>query len=252
MDQRPVALVTGGARGIGRAIAVQLAADGHDIVIVDLLDSLATKSAAALTREHGVRALAFHADVQDHALARTVLDRTIGEFGRIDVLVNNAGISQPKRFLELSEADWDLTIDVHLKGAFNYAHAAVPHMLGLQSGNIVCISSVSAKTGGGDPGVSKTAYAAAKAGLLGFVRGLARELAPSIRVNAVCPGLIATDLTAAKFGSGPAREQALATVPAGRIGLPTDIADIVSFLVSDRASYITGEVIDVNGGSYID
>ena len=251
MTGAPDAIVTGGARGIGRSVATTLAADGFRVVIVDRDGDTAEETAALLGAQPSVEAIAYQADVRDYARAREVVGEVLERFGRVDVLVNNAGIAQPKPFLELSEAEWDETIGIHLKGSFNWAHAAAAPMVRAGHGRIVCISSVNAKTGGVFPAVSKTAYAAAKAGILGLVRGLARELAPGITVNAICPGLVETELTAAHW-QGPLREQTIAEVPAGRVGQPADIADAVAFLVSDRASYITGEALDVNGGLYID
>ena len=246
-----VAIVTGAGRGIGRAIARALAADGLRVVAVDVDLSSAEETARGLAEAGAPEPLAFQADVREYARAEAVVSEILECHRRVDVLVNNAGIGQPKPFVELTEADWDLTIGIHLKGSFNWSHAVARPMLAGGWGRIVCISSVNAKTGGQFPGVSKTAYAAAKAGILGLVRGLARELAPNVTVNAVCPGLIETQITAASW-QGANRERALAEIPAARVGQPEDIAQAVAFLASDRASYVTGEVMDVNGGLYID
>ena len=246
-----VAIVTGAGRGIGRAIARALAADGLRIIAVDLDPATAEDTVRELARSGAPEPLAFQADVREYDRAQTVVADVVDRFGRVDVLINNAGIGQPKPFVELTEADWDLTIGVHLKGSFNWSHAVAGSMLANGWGRIVCLSSVNAKTGGQFPAVSKTAYAAAKAGILGMVRGLARELAPHVTVNAICPGLIETQITAASW-QGANRARAIAEVPAARVGQPEDIAHAVAFLVSDRASYITGEAMDVNGGLYID
>ena len=250
-DGRPVAIVTGAGRGIGRAIARALAADGYRPVVVDLDGETAAATARWLAEGGAPSPISFQADVRSYDQARDVVAEVLARFGRIDALVNNAGVSQPKSFVELTEDEWDDTIGVHLKGSFNWSHAVAPSMLERGTGRIVCISSVNAKTGGAFPAVSKTAYAAAKAGMLGLVRGLARELAPHVTVNAVCPGLVATELTQSMW-AGPRGAEAVAAVPAGRVGQPEDIADAVAFLVSPRASYITGEVLDVNGGLYVD
>jgi NAD(P)-dependent dehydrogenase (short-subunit alcohol dehydrogenase family) len=247
----PVAIVTGAGRGIGQAIAQALATDGFHVAVVDLDGETATEIARALTDQGRPEALGFQADVREYARARAVIDELLARFGRVDALVNNAGIPSPKPFTELTEADWDLVIGVHLKGSFNWSHCVAPAMLAAGWGRIVCISSMNAKTGGAFPALSKTAYAAAKAGMLGLIRGLARELAPAVTANAICPGLIRTEL-AAPMLDGPIGEAAVRAIPAGRVGLPEEIADAVSFLVSDRASYITGEALDVNGGVYID
>jgi NAD(P)-dependent dehydrogenase (short-subunit alcohol dehydrogenase family) len=247
----PVAIVTGGGRGIGQAIGRALATDDFRVAVVDLDGESAEATARELSASGAPEALAFQADVREYARAREVVDELLARFGRIDALVNNAGITAPKPFTELTEADWDLTVGVHLKGSFNWSHAVAPAMLAAGWGRIVCISSMNAKTGGAFPAVSKTAYAAAKAGMLGLIRGLARELAPGVTANAICPGLIRTEL-AAPMVDGPLGQEAVKSIPAGRVGLPEDIADAVAFLVSDRASYITGETLDVNGGVYID
>jgi 3-oxoacyl-[acyl-carrier protein] reductase len=247
----PVAIVTGAGRGIGRAIAQSLATDGFHVAVIDLDGESAAATARALTERGAPEAVGFQADVREYARAREIVDALLARFGRVDALVNNAGISAATPFTELTEADWDLVIGVHLKGSFNWSHCVAPSMLAAGWGRIVCISSMNAKTGGAFPAVSKTSYAAAKAGMLGLIRGLARELAPAVTANAICPGLIRTEL-AAPMLDGPIGEAAVKAIPAGRVGQPEDIADAVSFLVSDRASYITGEALDVNGGVYID
>jgi 3-oxoacyl-[acyl-carrier protein] reductase len=195
--------------------------------------------------------MAFRADVRSYEDARKVVAAVAAAAGRIDILVNNAGIQQAKPFLELSEEDWDRTIEVHLKGAFNWAQAVLPYMLRQQWGRIVSISSMVAKHGGAFPAVSKTAYAAAKAGILGFTRGLAREAAPFLTVNAICPGVIETEM-ARTLLAGEKKQLVVSQIPLARLGTPEDIANVVAFLASDAGGYITGEEIDVNGGVYID
>jgi len=247
----PVAVVTGGGRGIGQAIGRVLAADGFHVAVVDLDGERAGAAARELTASGAPEAVGYQADVREYARARQVVDELLARFGRVDALVNNAGVPSPRPFQELTEADWDLIIGVHLKGSFNWSHCVAPSMLAAGWGRIVCISSMNAKTGGAFPALSKTAYAAAKAGMLGLIRGLARDLAPAVTANAICPGLIRTEL-AAPMLDGAVGEAAVNAIPAGRIGTPEDIADAVGFLVSERASYITGEALDVNGGVYID
>jgi len=240
-----VAVVTGGARGIGKGIATSLANRGFKLALVDLLAAEVTATAGEFGAEH---AMALVGDVADHQLAKTLANHVVAKWGRIDVLVNNAGIGQPKPFMQLTEADWDRTLGVHLKGAFNWCQAVVPAMQAVGEGRIVNISSVSAGTGGA-MAVSKTAYAAAKAAILGLTRGLARELAPVVSVNAICPGSIETDLTRAKFNE--IRAQMLPTIPMGRVGTPADIGEVVAFLATVTPNFINGEVIDVDGGQWM-
>ena len=247
----PVALVTGGGRGIGRAIGQALAADGYRIAVVDLNGAAAEKTVQEIATVSGLEGAAYQADVRDYARAQEIVGDLLTRFGRVDALINNAGITSPTLFQDLTEADWDLVIGVHLKGSFNYAHAVAPSMLAAGWGRIVCISSMNAKHGGAFPAVSKTAYAAAKAGMLGLIRGLARDLAPAVTANAICPGLIATELSASMW-AGSQADAVIASIPAGRLGLPEDIANAAAFLVSERASYISGEALDVNGAVYID
>jgi 3-oxoacyl-[acyl-carrier protein] reductase len=248
--QGKVAIVTGGAQGIGRAITEELARQGADVAVVDRNDATETVDAVSAT---GRRALQFKADVASFGRAAEITSEIRERLGGLDVLVNNAGVPQPKALLELSEADWDRTVDINLKSAFNWCRAAAPHMLRAGSGRIITISSMSAKHGGGTGAgaISKACYAATKAGLLGLTRGLAKELGPAITVNAICPGLIATPMTTA-LTSGPQTTRLLETIPLGRFGRPEDVAHLAVFLASPWADYITGETIDVNGGIYID
>lgn len=245
-----VALITGAGWGIGKGIALMFAKQGADVVIVDL-DGETAQKVAEEARGFDRRTLAVQADVALYGRAKEVVEEVIKELGSLDILVNNAGIAEPTPFLELDEARWDRVIAVHLKGAFNYCHAALPFMLERRWGRIISISSANAKTGGGPPALSRTAYAAAKAGMLGLTRGLAREAAPFITVNAICPGFVDTGLVRA-VTSGEKGVAALQAIPLGRFGRPEDIASAILFLASEEAGYITGEVMDVNGGFYID
>jgi 3-oxoacyl-[acyl-carrier protein] reductase len=236
------AVVTGAARGIGRATAAALAKNGFHVALVDVR-APGLAETAALVREAGSEALALEGDVTSLATAQRQAAAVLAAWGRVDVLVNNAGISQPKGLLDITEQEWDRTIDTHLKGAFNWCKAVA-------SGRIVNMSSVSAHTGAGTAAVSKSAYCAAKAGILGLTRGLAKELAPHVTVNAICPGLIATDLTAGMIAREGA-EALMRSIPLGRLGAPEDIAQVVVFLATVTPCFMTGEVIDVDGGQWV-
>ncbi|MDX1433954.1 MAG: SDR family NAD(P)-dependent oxidoreductase [Gammaproteobacteria bacterium] len=247
-QSRRVAIVTGGARGIGRACALALARRGLDVVLVDLLEEEMAQTAIAL-RAAGARTHAYTADVADFARAGEVVEDVLGRFARLDVLVNNAGRPCPEGLLEITEAEWDRTIDVNLKSCFNWCRAAAPAMLAQGAGRIVNMSSVSAHTGGVTSAVSKFAYAAAKAGILGLTRGLAKELGPAVAVNAVCPGFVKTELTAQMLS---ARQIELTRgVALGRFGEPADIAEVVAFLATAEPCYLSGEAITVDGGQWI-
>jgi 3-oxoacyl-[acyl-carrier protein] reductase len=244
----PVAIVTGGARGIGLATALALAEKGHRIALSDL-DGPDLSAGIARLEAAGATVLPLPGDVSAFARvgahAATCLDR----FGRIDVLVNNAGISQPKSLVDISEDEYDRTIAVNLKSCFNWCKSVAPAMLAAGRGRIVNVSSVSANTGGARSAVSKFAYCTAKAGILGMTRALAKELAPAISVNAVCPGSIETALTSGLIAAN--REAITATIPLGRVGTPEDVAVVIAFLATVEPNYLTGEIIDVDGGQWV-
>ena len=244
-----VAVVTGAARGIGRATAAALAKNGFRVALVDVRGP-ELRETAALVQEAGSEPLVLHGDVCSLATAQRQASAVLDAWGRIDVLVSNAGISQPKGLLEITEEEWDHTIDTHLKGTFNWCKAVAPAMLAQRAGRIVNMSSVSAHTGAGTAAVSKSAYCAAKAGILGLTRGLAKELAPHVTVNAICPGLIATDLTAGMITREGA-EALTRSIPLARLGAPEDIAQVVVFLATVTPCFMTGEVIDVDGGQWV-
>ncbi len=243
-----VALVTGAARGIGAAVAGRLAADGAAVVVLDL-DEAASKSTVDAIVAAGGRAIAVGADVTDADQVTAAADRAAEEFGRLDILVNNAGVTRDNLLFKLSEQDWDTVIGVHLKGAFLAAKAAQKHMVAQKYGKIVSLSSVSAL---GNRGQAN--YSAAKMGIQGFTRTLAIELGPfGINVNAVAPGFIVTEMTAATAERLGITADELAArsaeiTPVRRVGQPEDIANIISFLVSDASSFITGQTIYVDGG----
>jgi 3-oxoacyl-[acyl-carrier protein] reductase len=244
-----VAIVTGAARGIGRATATALAKNGFRVALVDVR-ARELRETAALVRDAGTEALELEGDVTSFTTTQRLAGEVLTAWTRVDVLVNNAGISQPKGLLEITEEEWDRTIDTHLKGAFNWCRMIAPAMLGQRAGRIINMSSVSAHTGAGTAAVSKSAYCAAKAGLLGLTRGLAKELAPHVTVNAICPGLIATDLTAGMIAREGA-ETLMRSIPLARLGTPEDIAQVVVFLATVTPCFMTGEVLDVDGGQWV-
>lgn len=242
-----VAVVTGGAgvNGLGFATARMLAAHGARVVILDL----ACANPAAAAAELGPQHLGLIADVtnkeQCEAAARAALER----YGRIDILFNNAGITQPRKTLEITASDYDAVLDVSLRGTLHMSQAVLPAMQQQRQGSIICTSSVSAQRGGGILGGPH--YSAAKAGVLGLVRAMAREFGPDgIRVNSVTPGLIATDIIKGKLTEE--RKGAIAQdIPLARLGKADDIAGAVVFLASDLSAYCTGITLDVNGGMLI-
>jgi 3-oxoacyl-[acyl-carrier protein] reductase len=239
-----VALVTGGAQGIGKSIALALARSGADVAVVDL-NPAGVEAAAAEVRALGRRAWGITGDVSSLAFAQEAAERTAAEAGGLHILVNNAGITRDNLLLRMKEQDWDKVLQVNLKGAFNFCKAVVPRMIKQRWGRIVSISSVVGAMG--NPG--QVNYAASKAGLVGLSKSLAREVASrGVTVNAVAPGFIDTAMTQAL--PEKAREALLAQIPAGRLGQAEDVAAAVLFLASEGAGYITGQVIHVNGGMY--
>ncbi len=239
-----VAIVTGGARGIGRGCAHALAEKGLDIAIVDLLPAEAERTIGELTAMGRV-ARFYEADVADHARARAVVQQIAADFGRIDVLVNNAGRGNPKGILEITEEEFDRTIDVNLKSCFNFIQPAVPVMRATGGGRIVSMSSLNAHSGGVTAAVSKFSYAAAKAGIIGLTRALAKELGPDIAINCVCPGVIETELgnTLTK-ARGP---ELMTGIALGRLGTPKDVAGLVAFLATVEPNFITGQDFIIDG-----
>lgn len=237
------AFVTGGSRGIGRAIVRQLAAEGYAVGIDYLQAGEQAEQLAGEIRRRGGEALAVQADVADREALTAAIRRVEETFGPVDVLVNNAGISQHDLFQDTSEALWRRMFAVHADGAFHAIQAVLPHMLHEKAGAIVNISSIWGLRGAS----CEVAYAASKAAVIGLTRSLAMELAPShIRVNCVAPGVIATDMVKA-LGEETAASL-IDQTPAGRLGTPEDVARAVAFLVRDDADFITGQVLTVDGG----
>ena len=238
-----IALVTGGARGIGRAISETLAARGANIVIADLQFQMAEQTASELANTFGIRSLAVSVNVSEPSSVNSMVEKSMQEFGRIDILVNNAGITRDKLIMRMEEEDWDLVIDVNLKGAFNCCKAVFRPMMKQRYGRIVNISSVSGLAGQ----VGQVNYSSSKAGLIGLTKALAREFASrNITVNAVAPGFIPTTLT--NDLAPEWKEAIIKATPLGRMGTPEEIAYAVTFLASDEAAYITGQVLAVDGG----
>ncbi len=242
-----VAVISGaaGVRGIGLATARAFAAQGARVAILDLDETASRAAAASLGSNHFGAAC----DVTDAQACRQTIQQVLAAFGQIDILINNAGITQPVKLMEIDKIGWDAVLDVNLRGVLNLSQAVVPHMLERRRGSIACMSSVSAQRGGGIFGGPH--YSAAKAGVLGLAKAMARELGPNgVRVNCVAPGLITTDITGDKLTEAMSAE-IIKAIPLQRLGAASDVANVFLFLASDLSAYITGAVIDVNGGMLI-
>ncbi len=240
-----MALVTGGAQGIGKAIALILARNGADVAISDINLEKAQETADEI-QALGQRSIAMKVNVVDFKDVEQMVETIVERFGRVDLLINNAGITRDRLILRMTEEDWDAVLDVNLKGTFNCTKAAIRHMSKQKSGKIVSIASVTGEMG--NPGQAN--YGASKAGVIGFTKTIAREFAArGINVNAIAPGFIQTAMTDAI--PEKAREELKRMIPMERLGKPEDVAEAVLFLVSERSSYITGQVLNVNGGIYM-
>ncbi len=245
MSKGKVAVITGASRGIGRSIALALAAQGAKIVAVDL-DQLSTEAVVAELQEAGAEALAVMGNVTIAADAEKMVDAAVQAFGRVDILVNNAGITRDGLLIRMKEEDWDAVLTVNLKGAFLCTKAVSRIMTKQRFGRIINIASIVGQMGN----AGQANYCASKAGLIGLTKSNARELAKrNITVNAVAPGFIATAMTDAL--PEKAREELAAQIPLERLGSPDDIANAVVFLAAERSGYITGQVLAVNGGMYM-
>jgi 3-oxoacyl-[acyl-carrier protein] reductase len=240
-----VIAVTGGSRGIGRAIAQRLASEGAHVVLTYVKAATAAQNTLEAIKQGGGSAEALPLEVSDFAATQSFFKDLDARYGRLDALVNNAGLTADNLLLRMKEEEWDSVLDVNLKGTFNCTRAAARSMVKARKGRIVNITSVVAVTG--NPGQSN--YAASKAGIIGFTRALALELASrSITVNAVAPGFIDTDMTMAL--PEKVRDELLGRIPLGRLGQVEEVGALVSFLISEEAGYITGQVIHLNGGLY--
>ncbi len=243
MEEKKVALITGGARGIGREIAKKFAKEGCNLVLNYVSDNTDVEKIKSEFNEYGIDVLVLKADVSVFSDCENLVKEAIEKFGKIDILVNNAGITKDTLIAMMKEDAFDKVIDVNLKGTFNVTKNVVPYMMKKRNGNIINISSVVGVVGN----AGQSNYAASKAGIIGFTKSLAKELAPrNIRVNAVAPGFIDTDMTSVL--SDKVKENINLQIPLKRMGKAEEVANVVSFLANDESSYITGQVINVDGG----
>lgn len=241
-----VAIITGSAQGIGYTTAELFAAEGAKVVIVDVNAELAVKSAAALAGGDAAKTLGLACDVTKYDQVEAVVKAAMEKFGKIDILVNNAGITKDNLLMRMSEGDWDLVMDVNLKGAFNFIKASIRPMMKAHYGRIVNIASVIGQEGN----AGQANYSASKGGLIAMTKSVAREFASrSITANAVAPGFIKTRMT--EVIPEDMKAKLIEKILLGRMGEPSDVARAVLFLSSDEASYITGHCLNVNGGGYM-
>lgn len=238
-----VALITGAARGIGKAIALKYAQEGCDIAFTDLVIDENGKKTEEEIAAFGVKVKAYASNAADFEACHNVVAEIVKDFGRLDILVNNAGITKDGLMMRMSEAQWDAVIGVNLKSAFNFIHAATPVMMRQRSGSIINMASVVGVHGN----AGQCNYSASKAGMIGLAKSIAQELGSrGVRANAIAPGFIITDMTAQL--PDDVKEEWCKKIPLRRGGTPQDVADIATFLASDMSSYVTGQVIQVDGG----
>ena len=238
-----VALVTGAARGIGKALALRFAAEGADVAFTDLVIAENGKQTEDEIKALGVKCIGYASNAADYAQTEEVVKKVHEDFGKIDILVNNAGITKDGLMMRMSEGQWDAVINVNLKSAFNFIHAVLPIMMRQKSGSIINMASVVGVHGN----AGQANYAASKAGLIALAKSIAQEVGSrGIRANAIAPGFIETAMTAALPES--VREEWAKKIPLRRGGKPEDIADVALFLASDLSAYVTGQVIQVDGG----
>ena len=243
--ENKVALITGAARGIGKAIALKYASEGADIAFTDLVINEAAEETVRELEAFGVKVRAYASNAADFEATQTVVEQIVADFGRIDVLVNNAGITKDGLVMRMSEGQWDAVIAVNMKSAFNFLHAVVPVMARQRSGSIINMASIAGQTG--NPG--QVNYSASKAGLIAMAKSVAKEMgARGIRANAIAPGYVITEMTEALPQA--VRDEFVKMIPLGRGASVDEIASVALFLASELSSYVTGQVIAVNGGMY--
>ena len=240
-----VALITGAARGIGKAIALKYASEGAHIAFTDLVINEVAEETVRELEAFGVTVRAYASNAADFEATQAVVEQVVADFGRIDILVNNAGITKDGLVMRMSEAQWDAVIDVNMKSAFNFLHAVVPVMARQRSGSIINMASIAGQTG--NPG--QVNYSASKAGLIAMAKSVAKEMGGrGLRANAIAPGYVITEMTEALPQA--VRDEFVKMIPLGRGASVDEVASVALFLASDLASYVTGQVIAVNGGMY--
>lgn len=241
-----IAFITGASRGIGKAVTLTLARAGADIAVIDINIDELNSSMKEVEDMTGRKVLSLQADVGDYASIEKAVEESIRVFGRINILVNNAGITRDNLILRMKDEEWEGVIKTNLTGTYNCTKAVIKGMIKNREGRIISIASIVGVMGN----VGQANYAASKAGIIGFTKSIAREYANrGITANAIAPGFIETDMT--KALSEDVWKTLISQIPMGRLGIPEDVANVVKFLASDEAAYITGQVIHVNGGMYM-